>query len=220
MEKSTEYDFTNFYNGTYATWHHASMYECDILNTKPDYVSASGSRYWYRGNEVYRFADHWGEVASCIWDLYGACGAVLAKCRLSAFRPVEDRPKTAVETLRAKWAMKITKKENEMLHEAEKRAQVRTFETIHYPLSRIATAVVSGRLSGIPMTALEGSAVLVSGCTYDSVPYKKWIPEGTVCRFEFKSGRPRLVRAWRGCTDRPLIWDLSETAKEWLCNNV
>lgn len=35
--------------------------------TKPDYVSDSGSQYWYTPEGVIRFSDHWMSVASCWW---------------------------------------------------------------------------------------------------------------------------------------------------------
>jgi hypothetical protein len=36
---------------------------------KPDYESVSGSKYWYTQKGVYRYSDHWGNVASCYWEL-------------------------------------------------------------------------------------------------------------------------------------------------------
>lgn len=62
--------------------------------------SASLSKYVIVGNEVYRFADHWGNVASCSWYLKNAPKMptwtknwVLAKCKLSDFvsmmKPIE-----------------------------------------------------------------------------------------------------------------------------------
>ena len=42
---------------------------CPRPRRKPDYVSFSGSRYWYTDHGVYRYSDHWGEVASCWWLL-------------------------------------------------------------------------------------------------------------------------------------------------------
>ena len=39
---------------------------------EPDYVSGSGSRYWYQDGGVYRESDHWGAgVASCNWAMEG-----------------------------------------------------------------------------------------------------------------------------------------------------
>jgi hypothetical protein len=38
---------------------------------KPDYVSESGSEYWYSDEGVIRYSGHWGKVASCRWELEG-----------------------------------------------------------------------------------------------------------------------------------------------------
>ena len=37
----------------------------------PDFVSSSGSAYWYSADGVIRVADHWGSVATCTWTLDG-----------------------------------------------------------------------------------------------------------------------------------------------------
>jgi hypothetical protein len=42
---------------------------CARPESAPDYVSDSGSEYWYSEDGVIRFADHWGYVASCEWYL-------------------------------------------------------------------------------------------------------------------------------------------------------
>lgn len=61
----------NFYMTTKATFA-----PIEKPTTKPDYISASGSRYWYTGEGVIRSSDHWGiEIASCDWFLEnGECG--------------------------------------------------------------------------------------------------------------------------------------------------
>ena len=44
--------------------------ETDKPDHDPDYVSASGSRYWYYPDGVIRGADHWGNgVNNCDWAL-------------------------------------------------------------------------------------------------------------------------------------------------------
>lgn len=35
--------------------------------TKPDFISNSGSQYWYTDKGVIRYSDHWLTVASCFW---------------------------------------------------------------------------------------------------------------------------------------------------------
>ena len=41
--------------------------QCKKRNEKPDFVSPSGSRYWYTPKGVYRQSSHWGVVGTCIW---------------------------------------------------------------------------------------------------------------------------------------------------------
>lgn len=43
---------------------------CEKPNREPDYISASGSEYWYTEEGVFRNSDHWGNgIASCDWQL-------------------------------------------------------------------------------------------------------------------------------------------------------
>lgn len=68
----------NFYIRTNATWqkikhgNHAQLL-FDELNSRKDLEiirpCGSSSVYIIDGDEVYRFSDHWGRVASCFWDL-------------------------------------------------------------------------------------------------------------------------------------------------------
>jgi hypothetical protein len=59
-------DATNFHIRTKATFT-----PCETPTTPADYVSASGSLYWYTRHGVIRSADHWGQCASCEWWLEG-----------------------------------------------------------------------------------------------------------------------------------------------------
>lgn len=53
------YNSENFYMGTEASWAEAPEREAD-------YISDSGSEYWYTEGGVFRKSNHWGyEVASC-----------------------------------------------------------------------------------------------------------------------------------------------------------
>lgn len=63
----------NFFLGTEAEFKNVTGEEKEeIAAINPDYVSDSGSRYWYTDNGVYRESDHWGKgVASCDWYLEG-----------------------------------------------------------------------------------------------------------------------------------------------------
>ena len=57
-------DENNFYINTRGVFHYdETPYE------KPDYVSDSGSKYWFYSNGVIRESDHWGDVASCKWSI-------------------------------------------------------------------------------------------------------------------------------------------------------
>lgn len=58
----------NFYCGTIAEWT-----SCPTPARRADHTSPSGSAYWYGGDGVIRYSDHWGgEVASCDWYLDGS----------------------------------------------------------------------------------------------------------------------------------------------------
>ena len=55
----------NFFKETYADWKIS-----EAPNSEPDYISNSGSKYWYEKEGVYRQSDHWGKnIASCWWTL-------------------------------------------------------------------------------------------------------------------------------------------------------
>ena len=59
------YTSRNYYMGTEAIFD-----RCERPNRPADYVSESGSAYWYGDDGVIRESDHWGyEVASCNWYL-------------------------------------------------------------------------------------------------------------------------------------------------------
>lgn len=57
----------DYFTATVATWERAKP-----PKGKPDYVSGSGSTYWYTKDGVYRSSDHWGSsVSTCSWYLRG-----------------------------------------------------------------------------------------------------------------------------------------------------
>lgn len=59
------YSSENFYMGTKARWADAKAPEREA-----DYISDSGSEYWYTDGGVFRMSSHWGSgVASCDWFL-------------------------------------------------------------------------------------------------------------------------------------------------------
>lgn len=72
------FHFGNFYRATVG-----NFTVCSIPAEPPHFVSNSGSAYWDKDDRVIRWSDHWGEVASCRWQLWhfdsehGLCGECL-----------------------------------------------------------------------------------------------------------------------------------------------
>ena len=60
------YDKHNFYKKTINDFKNAQA-----PKRLPDYVSASGSKYWIEKGGVYRQSDHWGKVSTNEWSLDG-----------------------------------------------------------------------------------------------------------------------------------------------------
>ena len=61
---------TNFTENNFFEMTAALFSICDEPTREPDYVSGSGSAYWYENDGVIRKSDHWGHnVASCKWWL-------------------------------------------------------------------------------------------------------------------------------------------------------
>ena len=57
----------NFFTSTVATFT-----PTEKPKRPPDYISGSGSQYWYTEDGVTRYSDHWGsDVATCSWFLEG-----------------------------------------------------------------------------------------------------------------------------------------------------
>jgi hypothetical protein len=81
-------DRNNFFQGTVA-----DFTSCAPPQGDPDYVSDSGSRYWYRDTGVIRQSDHWSWVANCLWLCNGGAPTVLSTgfCAWSDFRPMAER---------------------------------------------------------------------------------------------------------------------------------
>ena len=59
----TKYNKDDFHKSTFAEFKVAHM-----PSREPDFISESGSKYWYTYKGVYRHSDHWGEVRSCVWE--------------------------------------------------------------------------------------------------------------------------------------------------------
>lgn len=66
------FDRENFNRGTIAIWEPCeSPSPTDDKFMRADFVSDSGSRYWFYENGVVRMSDHWGEVGGCYWAFKG-----------------------------------------------------------------------------------------------------------------------------------------------------
>jgi hypothetical protein len=81
--------FENFFESTYANFQKISNDERKMLkNTNPDFISKSGSTYWYINGYVYRYSNHFlRETASCSWFLESKTSkrGGYSKCELSHF---------------------------------------------------------------------------------------------------------------------------------------
>ncbi|GLB51784.1 hypothetical protein NBRC110019_08230 [Neptunitalea chrysea] len=54
---------------TYCVFKEVKNLDFPFLNNKPDYISKSGSMYYYTEIGVYRLSNHWGRAANCRWRL-------------------------------------------------------------------------------------------------------------------------------------------------------
>ena len=91
----TQYNRENYYLGTTAVFK-----SYDAPDTAPDYISDSGSAYWYVAGGVVRRSNHWGTgCASCDWFLddtveqssFAWCGGqATGFCRYEDFEPAEE----------------------------------------------------------------------------------------------------------------------------------
>ena len=78
--------FDNFYKGTYANF--KEVLPVAVPVRKPDFVSDSGSKYWFTAKSVIRQADHWGKLDTCEWSLNGESSKKFTQaiCGLKNFR--------------------------------------------------------------------------------------------------------------------------------------
>lgn len=74
-----QYNKDNFFNGTYAEFEWSGGFQTveEIFAKfgRPDFISNSGTMYWYWDDGVTRIptdTEHWNKVGSCIWrqDFY------------------------------------------------------------------------------------------------------------------------------------------------------
>lgn len=108
--------FQNFMHGTFANFS-----KCERPDRAPDFVSGGGSQYWYEGDKVIRFSDHWNfQVKSCAWLLEGeiSYGWSAGVCDLSNFTCHGGRFETMPASLyeaNKNWYKVVAKFDNLML---------------------------------------------------------------------------------------------------------
>lgn len=78
--------FNDFHLATFANY--IKIKSKEVPQVEPNFISRSGSKYWYVEDYVVRQSDHWGRtIASCNWLLNGCAykGLSQGKCKLSDF---------------------------------------------------------------------------------------------------------------------------------------
>jgi hypothetical protein len=80
------YTFSDFHLASFAVF----TFQAFAPDRAPDFISGSGSCYWYEGDTVIRESDHWGpRIASCAWLLQGDDNEkgryLVGACKLSDF---------------------------------------------------------------------------------------------------------------------------------------
>lgn len=60
------YSKSNFHKHTFCVFTEVPL---TPINSKPNYTSKSGSRYYFTSEGVYRISNHWGRAANCKWRL-------------------------------------------------------------------------------------------------------------------------------------------------------
>ena len=83
IEKIT---FDNFHKGTNADF--KEILRAGIPKRKPDFISDSGSKYWFTANSIIRQSDHWGQLDTCNWYLDGKSGYKISQgiCNINNFK--------------------------------------------------------------------------------------------------------------------------------------
>ncbi len=85
-----EITYDNFHLSTFANFTKLPLSQ--IPKSKPDFISDSGSKYWYKNDSVYRYSTHFfRNVASCKWFLNNEGHKKLrgfGVCKLSDFKRI------------------------------------------------------------------------------------------------------------------------------------
>lgn len=79
---------------TYANWREVPSLPREMEYREPDFVSRSGSQYWYTNSGVYRKSDHWGRrIGTCEWYIdgcsYDELVSIIGYCRWDDFVDLE-----------------------------------------------------------------------------------------------------------------------------------
>lgn len=61
------YNKTNFHKHTFCIFQEVTFESINVL--KPNFISKSGSSYYFTEKGVYRHSNHWGRAANCKWRL-------------------------------------------------------------------------------------------------------------------------------------------------------
>jgi len=95
------YNSSNYHIST-----HATFKACNVPNRTPDFISKSGSKYWYgqnkNGGYVIRQSDHWNrqyhngrlssigciKISTCLWDIIRATPSDTGKAYFKDFEPI------------------------------------------------------------------------------------------------------------------------------------
>ena len=86
---SSKVKFSDFHLNTFANF--TAIKSKEVPETKPDFVSRSGSKYWYdkKNKTVIRQSDHWGRtIATCNWLIDSKADSGRTRqgiCKLSDF---------------------------------------------------------------------------------------------------------------------------------------
>lgn len=68
--KDDTFDFPQYTQDNFMKSTKVDFKSCRLPKGKPDYVSNSGSRYWYFDEKVIRESTHWGlRSSACCWTL-------------------------------------------------------------------------------------------------------------------------------------------------------
>jgi len=89
------YNRYNFHKHTFCVFTEVSFDA--ISDVKPNYISKSGSSYFFMEDGVYRLSNHWGRAANCKWRLQNSAVSAqrtkLGFAKWSEFHPDNDTEK-------------------------------------------------------------------------------------------------------------------------------